>query len=165
MWQVYWVGPLAAGLLTSAFYRFVFGLPPVHQSPPQEIDQGVPLTGVRDGGTEETNMKWNYHFYHDDQYDTTNVVFIRNYDFTEVTFLHFLHLSYSAITKYILDITNLHVFVFHFDCFLLNSEVSIKLVLYMSWTIMYMSEYFLCCFEAFCIYYQNCKAMFLGSQV
>jgi hypothetical protein len=55
--QVYWVGPLAAGLLTSAFYRFVFGLPPAHQSPPQETDQGVPLTGVRDGGTEETNMK------------------------------------------------------------------------------------------------------------
>lgn len=54
---VYWVGPLAAGLLTSAFYRFVFGLPPVHQPPPQETDQGVPLTGVRDGGTEETNMK------------------------------------------------------------------------------------------------------------
>jgi hypothetical protein len=56
--QVYWVGPLAAGLLTSAFYRFVFGLPPVHHSPPQETDQGVPLTGIRDGGgTEETNMK------------------------------------------------------------------------------------------------------------
>jgi hypothetical protein len=70
---------------------------------------------VRDGGTEETNMKWNYHLYHDDQYDTTRVVFIRNYDFTEVIFLRFLNSSCSAVTKYILDITNLHVFVFHFD--------------------------------------------------
>jgi hypothetical protein len=55
--QVYWVGPLAAGLLTSAFYRFVFGVPPIHHSAPQEVDQGVPLTGVRDGGTDEPNMK------------------------------------------------------------------------------------------------------------
>lgn len=53
---VYWVGPLAAGLLTSAFYRFVFGVPPVHPPAPQETDQGVPLTGVRDG-RDESNMK------------------------------------------------------------------------------------------------------------
>lgn len=55
--QVYWVGPLAAGLLTSAFYRFVFGVPPIHQLAPHETDQGILLTSVRDGGTEETNMK------------------------------------------------------------------------------------------------------------
>jgi len=54
--QIYWVGPLAAGLLTSAFYRFVFGVPPLPTPVPQEIDQGVPLTGVRDG-RDESNMK------------------------------------------------------------------------------------------------------------
>jgi hypothetical protein len=54
--QVFWVGPLAAGLLTSAFYRFVFGVPPVPTPAPQETDQGVPLTGVRDG-RDESNMK------------------------------------------------------------------------------------------------------------
>jgi len=53
---IYWVGPLAAGLLTSAFYRFVFGVPPLPTPVPQEIDQGVPLTGVRDG-RDESNMK------------------------------------------------------------------------------------------------------------
>lgn len=54
--QIYWVGPLAAGLLTSAFYRFVFGVPALPTQVPQEIDQGVPLTGVRDG-RDESNMK------------------------------------------------------------------------------------------------------------
>jgi hypothetical protein len=54
--QIYWVGPLAAGLLTSAFYRFVFGVPPVQTPVLQEIDQGVPLTGVGDG-RDESNMK------------------------------------------------------------------------------------------------------------
>lgn len=53
---VYWVGPLAAGLLTSAFYRFVFGVRPVPTPAPQEIDQGLPLTGVRDG-RDESNTK------------------------------------------------------------------------------------------------------------
>lgn len=53
---IYWVGPLAAGLLTSAFYRFVFGVPPVPTPAPQEIDQGLPLTGVRDG-RDESNTK------------------------------------------------------------------------------------------------------------
>jgi len=53
---VYWVGPLAAGLLVSAFYRFVFGVPPLPTPAPQEIDQGVPLTSVRDG-RDESNMK------------------------------------------------------------------------------------------------------------
>jgi len=54
--QIYWVGPLAAGLLASAFYRFVFGVPPLPTPTPQETDQGVPLTGVRDG-RDESNMK------------------------------------------------------------------------------------------------------------
>lgn len=53
---IYWVGPLAAGLLTSAFYRFVFGVPPVQTPVLREIDQGVPLTSVRDG-RDESNMK------------------------------------------------------------------------------------------------------------
>jgi len=75
--QIYWVGPLAAGLLASAFYRFVFGVPPLPTPTPQETDQGVPLTGVRDG-RDESNMKWNYSVYYVNQYDTTDVVFIRN---------------------------------------------------------------------------------------
>ncbi|XP_069679268.1 aquaporin AQPAe.a-like isoform X2 [Periplaneta americana] len=53
MWDnhwVYWLGPLASGLLTSAFYRFVFGVPPVQHPTLQEAEQGVPLTSIRGGG-------------------------------------------------------------------------------------------------------------------
>jgi len=53
---IYWVGPLAAGIMTAAFYRFVFGVPPVPTPVPLETDQGVPLTGVRDG-RDESNTK------------------------------------------------------------------------------------------------------------
>ncbi|PSN42114.1 hypothetical protein C0J52_02960 [Blattella germanica] len=44
---IYWIGPLAAGLGTSAFYRIVFGVPRETKPTHQELEQGVPLTGVR----------------------------------------------------------------------------------------------------------------------